>query len=375
MIIFGPLSANPTRVIPNGYTAGNRDPEDRQMAMTAADMAERFSRMTTIDVDRAPTILPFLDRSWEAELLNAEVTTIQNWNLASAEATLATLSRTTAKAAWQTAKEMARTQILFRWTQQAQQGVDIPYLDVVQSPVGDLEKVRAALAAALARQIEDNVVAYLNGLTAYTTAKPAAGDLPKEDGTGSNGNAGKIYSKTYGDATNYIGTDGAPKGTGDTLVKEALRDASVRFQRSDVLTGVGVGTRAPSGLVSFIQPELLRVMADELEDDATGAWAPPERAAAEGPAILRGERYGGTYRGIQLISCNGLAAPTAKGTWPFYIFTREAVAYARSMTILQNLTPQTNQDKPVYNQKVLMFFGRQLINSHLIMKPQIKTQP
>jgi len=345
------------------------------MAMDKADMEQRFSRRTTVDVDRSPTVLALLDRGWQDELLEAEQTTIQNWNLASADATVAALTRAGAKAAWQAAKEMARTQIVFSWTQQAQQGVDVPYLDVVQSPVPTLNKVRAALAAALSRQIEDNIVAYLNGLATYTTAAPAAGDLPAEAGNGPNGNAGKIWSKSYGDGSNYISVAGEPKGTGASLVKQALRDASVRFQRTNVLTGVGVGTTQPSQPVCLLQPELLRVMADDMEDEASGAWSPPERAAAEGPAILRGPRYGGTYRGIMLVSSNGLPAPSAKGSWPFYVLCREAVTFARSMAIIQNLTPQTNQTGPTYISRALMFFGRQLVNAHLAVKPTIKTEP
>jgi len=345
------------------------------MAMDKADMEARFSRRTTVDVDTSPTVLALLDRSWQDELLDAEQTTIQNWNLASADPTIGALTRDSAKAAWASAKEMARTQIVFSWSRQSQQGVDVPYLDVVQSPVPTLNKVRAALAAALSREIEEDVVAYLNGLATYATAAPAKGDLPTEAGDGPNGNAGKIFTKSYGDASNYISVAGDPKGTGAKLVKQALRDASVRFMRTNVLTGVGVGTPQPSQPVALMQPELVRVMADEMEDDASGAWSPPERAAAEGPAIIRGPRYGGTYRGIMLVASNGLAAPAAKGSWPFYVLCREAVTFARSMAIVQNLTPQTNQTGPTYISRALMFYGRQLVNAHLAVKPTIKTEP
>lgn len=345
------------------------------MAMTAADMRQWFSARTTVDLERRPTILPFFDRSWQAELLMNEQTTIQNWNLANAAPTEQSgFTRAQAKAAWQASKELARTQIVHKWTEQEQSAVDVPNLDMIQSPVRDLEKTRAAIATQLATKIEDNTVAYLTGLTSVEigTAFNAAAN-PNEGGTGPNGNAGSIRKMTLGTNTNSIDMNGVPANdTARDLIRLAIRRASTYFMRQLVLTGVGVGNQRPSGLVAFMQPELLSVFADSMEDASGGAWARPEQAAAEGPSILRTERYAGRYRGVDVVGTPALPAPAAAGTnWAFFIMTREAVAFSRSNPVIQMLTPSTNQAAPVYRLRQLVWFGRQLVNRHLIMRVEI----
>ena len=59
--------------------------------------------------------------------------------------------------------------------------------------------------------------------------------------------------------------------------------------------------------------------------------------------------------------------------WLFHVMSREAVTLAMSRTIMQTLSPETNQAKPVHNMKSLVWFGRQLINSHLLVQVRINS--
>ena len=345
-------------------------------SINAADVNVIHSTMTAITLERAPMLAMLCDRQFEGELSSARSTIINIPDLSATAA--ASRGRTDA---YDDRSELGAQQTVHEIDKHYESGYKISYIDQIEVPWNAVAQANEAVASALMTTIDDQINTYWAGLTTKTITTPstdwAAADLPKDDGSGNNTNAGSIAQFVYGTTGNIIPNTGVPSSdAAGAFVRDFLAAVSLRFERRNVWSGNYIGGSAdPQRAFCVLPPELVKVLSDDLATQ-NYHWDELTSSLLRGPSILSTIKYHGTLYGIEIMSSNALPIPTgnASGTpWKFYAGTPRATALSVRPMFESTWSAQQNQTEPFAEVNRLADFGIQLINHDLLVEGQIKT--
>ena len=296
--------------------------------------------------------------------------------------------RAAAHADWAASKEYSGDTVTWALDQHSRASVKMRRLDVFQSPVLSVERARQDVSNKIMSAVTSNVVKYMTNLT--THAQGAAAD------PAANGGAGSIMALpewgAYTSDTNGAFVDhatGEPVSAGATgsgtnmdigyRIASGLRSASVVLARARItrnqgenISGGGVGS--PFALMA---PEIERAFVDWLESKGLGLESVDEPAIREG--MVGGDTgslpdASGTYRGILIVASPDIPKPSAAADgWPVWVGTDRAVSVGELEPVVQVLSPAENQTSPNWETREALDYGRQLVNSGLILRATVNS--
>lgn len=359
-----------------------------QAVFSGTDLDQGMAREAQLVIDRAGTLTRFFDRSQEAEVRSRDNAIIDNYHFevdGAAASSMALVDRDF-KDDFQASKEFSLSQQSWKIDQSAENSFRVYERDTKRSGRG---ATRIADGAQHMRNLavayrEDNALAYMNGLSTYSTVQPTADDLPKLDNTGTNGNAGSIFTVTIGEAENTISPEGELNGNANaqnataTALLNGLTALRTRVRRRNVgLTEEGSVIGMDPGTFMFLcPPEVGRAYNEALRN-----------RRIEGEQLNR-QLYSmlGTFAEdafefqlSNLASFSSTALPVpASDTAGFtsYLMTNKAIRYGEEPVDFWSQSPKsrggTNEGK-FYSYHQVLEFGRKLVNPECIIKVIIRT--
>lgn len=314
-------------------------------AQADQELVESFSAATTIDLHRLSVWETLCDTSYDQT--GVFRTVIQDPTYGN-EVTTPTAGR---GGAWKASKGVASSAINLVRDQEYEVVSEVPYEDPIQAPWPILEQNRQDAAAKTAIFIDDNIAAYVAGLT-Y-----AAGD--KFSVGSGNANALTLTGPDY------------EKGNGGRLVETAIDQAALRFYRKNI-QGISVGGGQPGMLFAVMAPEVFRVLRQDLQDRRLD-WDMLTDQMFDN-RIRSTAAWSGRLYGIDIIVTNSLSVPASGSDWKIYFGTRKAIASAMNgPSINQILTPQTNQTSRSWVMRQHGYFGRVRVNPQLLEECTLNT--
>lgn len=354
---------------------------------SGTDLDQAMQTVAQTVLDRAPSILSLFSRRLEARARVSDNVILDNYHFDVDGAKASTILPVvrSEKDNYDPTSEFSLSQQSFKIDKGHESGFRVYLNDIMRSTRG-----RARVAdgseymrneAALAR--ENDLIAYLAALSAYTTPEPAAGDLPKLDNTGDNGNAGKIFEVTVGAAANTLssvdgeinGNDTAKKATARALV-DGLSRLRLRMERR-YLAGNSRMIGAGPGMMSLLlPPEVARAYVDAMEildirNDEAQAQALRDMGAFQSEALR------GVLKDIGFYSRTALPVPASAGAgYTGYLIGMNAVEYAENYVRFWSTAPKELggvNDGPYYEYKQRAEWGRKLVNPEFIMRVKFRS--
>jgi len=344
--------------------------------INAADVNTVHSMMTAITFIRGQSLAGLCSRAFEGDLANARSTVIHLPNLS------ATVPASRGRNdAYDNRSELGATQIKHEIDQHYESGFKISYIDEIEVPWATVAQAEEAMTANMAKQIDDQIWAYIAALTTKTlTSKTlafAAGDTTKEDGSGDNGNAGKVGLFSYGSDNNDIPATGVPESnTARGYIYQFLNDVLLRFRRRNVSMGVNIGGDARYNEVfAVFPPELVDVLVDDMAAK-NYHWDELTSTIVRNRAILETAQYTGAVNGIRVFASNAIPAPTESKTtakWKFFAGTPAALLLSIRPQLRAMWDATTNQTEPYRESNLICDFGIDLLNRELLIMGSINT--
>ena len=327
---------------------------------TDTNFVQRWSAETTIAFLRNLTIGRRVNRTWDAEVQNAEQTSIQNPNYN------VSATAPARKAAWGTPNEPSALKIDLAMDQISRVENMLYVEDEVENAVRDYRsRLQTVSMAAISKAYEDNLVAYMLALTASSKAAD-------------NGNAGGIteIAQAGGNSVGFTPGTGKPFGTAaqqaqaQQWIIDFLTDTKVALNRADVpqadAAGSVIGGNSGGNFWCYMPVELYAYgLAPWLEDKGLSLDITAQVIQNVG---VFGSAFAGTVRGFDLFVTNALpAAATKAASWNMLAGTDAAVA--APMRAMRNYVREpANSSAERYEFRHTVTFGRQLINSKLLIR-------
>lgn len=349
-------------------------------------LAVTYSANTVAELRRRTVLLMATDRTWDGagrtqSAVPIRVPDAQTDNVERTDITGSAVNRAKVDRDWAGGRGITSAQVVLGYNNEFRRNSIIGQLDQNQSPINELNKEQEEIVGELARDREQALADYINGLATRSTITPAAADYPNAAGTASNGNGGKVYAAKFGDATDHVNPDGSvttPKAGG--LVEQVLEEGHAILTDNNYLQGGGItSTGDTSDMVyAFMHPRLAKVLIQSLRSQ--GLYL--ERLTADvlgldsmGPRVSGSRAYAGTYAGITIMTST---LPTFRATastdWPVWVMTNKAIAWTDGQVVTQVLTPESNQLRPVYEIKHQQFAGYQLVQKEAILKLSVASK-
>lgn len=349
--------------------------------ITTNQLETSYSPVSVAELRRQTVLGMIVDRTWDGAGTSQDSVRIRvpdAWsdNVEQVTITGSASNRAQADRDWGTGQGITAAQVILQQDLEVRHIRQAGRLDIRQSPINELEKMRQEIVGELNRHKEQTLANYIAGLTTRSTSLPVAADYPNADATAANGNAGKPYGKTFGVAgTDFIKPDGEPStDKAKKLVAELLEDAHLQFrvtdyQRNGGLTSMG---RMSKAIYAFMHPVIARVLVRGLRDE--GIYLESINATTRGfddsgPRVNGSMDYEGTYAGLHIITTTlpSLRAPTdGSKPWPVWVMSNEAIAWTDGPILTQVLTPQTNQNGPTWQLRQIQEYGYQLVQKEAI---------
>ena len=283
--------------------------------------------------------------------------------------------------AWADGTDITSAHVILTQGREARAISHLGRKDVDQSPIAELDKERNEQVGELARNKEDKLAEYIDGLATTTNVVPAAADYPNPQGTGSNGNGGKVYAETVGTAgTGFIDTSGTPKRNADARIPtNILKKARLTMVRNDYLRGGDITSMGDRNdmVYAFMAPEIAQVLLDDIEESRNFSTTLTENVLGlddNGPRLNGNNAYEGTYRGIHVMtSTNAVFGGGGRDVpWKIWVLSARAIASTDGEVLTQILTPQNNQNGPVYTIRQVQEYGFQLVQRAALLKFDIR---
>ena len=326
---------------------------------TDTNFVQRWSAETTIAFLRNLTIGRRVNRAWDAEVQNAEKTSIQNPNYN------VSATAPARKAAWGTPNEPEALKIDLDMDQIARVENMLYVEDEVENAVRSYRtRLQTVSMAAISKAYEDNLVAYMLGLTASAKASD-------------NGNAGGIteIAQAGGTSVGFTPGTGKPFGTAaqqaqaQQWIIDFLTDTKVMLNRADVPQMDAAGSVIGGNPGSF-----WCAMPVELYAYGLAPWLENKGLSLDITAqVIReigvfGSAFAGRVRGFDLFVTNALPKAATKGdSWNMIAATDAAVA--APMRAMRNyVRDPANASAERYEFRHTVTYGRQLINSKLLVR-------
>ena len=345
------------------------------------DLDQAMQRLAQIELNRPTSIMTLFDRSEQERALTHDNVIVDNYHFdvdGNTASTMAVATRTE-KADYQTPKEFSLSQQSWKISEGGENSFKMYKNDIRRSSRG---RQRILDGSAQMRSNgdtsrEDDLVKYLDALTTYTTANPAAANLPKLDNTGPNGNAGAIFAATIGAAANTISNvNGALNGnatqklaTANALIDHFL-DMLTRMYRRSVINGVAIGPD-PGAVGAIMPPEVARAYLEamkllDINNEAIN------RDIYQDAGIFTSEMFRGTLFKIPFAAVPALPLPaSATAGFDFYFISPRAVHYAEDGPYFWSQTPREEggvNEGPYFSYHQRFEWGRKLINRELLIK-------
>ena len=359
-------------------------------AFTGTDLDQAFSARFAAVLARTPTIVRMLNRNWESDARNNENVTIDNLDLerdGEGASTIVVADRgggtmAAAEAAfkqdYQDPSEFNVNQQTWRIDQGGENSFKMYDKDIRRTRRGR-GRINAGVAKLQSNALlyrEDNIVAYMGALETYATDDPAADDLPKDDNSGTNGNAGSIHATTIGSGNQALLTNGVPRTSGATDVfLTGLEDLRLRLQDTNIIGGelIAGDLGAP---VLLVRPEVLRGFINMLRNAKVTAESLNislyQSMAAFGTALEQDR-----LMDLNIVVSQALPKP-ASNTAGFvsYLFTPQAITYADDVPNFWSQAPRANgglNPGPFFSYHQVFSFGRKLVNANQIIEVTFAT--
>ena len=381
-------------------------PPDR---LTLASLRQSMTTASVAELRRMPMLLSLCDWSHQDDLIRAvNAAALKGQNDAivyidippkrvsdsAGQVTTTKISGSAANRAkrsadWEDQENQKRWQAYWELDYQLRCADAIRFPDQLEAMVPPVQRTRTHQVANLQEQEESLMLDYLFALA--TTPRFGSGriaaDLPVSPipaGDVPNRNAGKVYTKTFGSATDKITSAGTPATTTAAgLVLEAIKHARLILQLAHVRGGKSIFGTPPGTAFIFLHPLLVEVFYADLEDNPGAAELTDLSrslmglgAAATGPSLLGSDDYEGSYRGIHIMSSawDRLIPSDVSGSetnWRIPIICQSSIAGARGNTIMQLLTPGIHQTKPGWSIRHLHEMSFQLLQCEGVMMFEI----
>lgn len=359
-------------------------------AFSGTDLDQAMQNAARLELDRAPTLSAFFDRSQEARLRTSDNVIIDNYHFevdGNKASTIVWADRPNEKADYQTPSEFSLSQQTMKIDQGGENSFKMFRNDIERSSRGrqriadGSQKMRNLAVAAR----EDNLVSYMDSLATYTTDEPKAADLPRLGNNGDNGNAGKIYATTVGVAANtvsattgaLVGNAAAQTATATALV-EALADLKLRIRRRNV--GVNEEGRVigmdPGNFAFVCPPEIGRSFTTAMRL----LEVPNEQLNRElyrNMAAFADAAFEFQINGIPSFSSTALPRPSsATDGYDCYFLTNKAIFYGEMQASFWSQAPRQAggvNDGPFYSYHQLFEWGRKMVNNECIIKVTVRS--
>lgn len=369
--------------------------------LTEADYAVLYDRLTTVELQEAGGLRALCNTTYleEAAAMPGHQRVIQDVEFGTAGTVREFVGRPNFAGMWGPAQSVEAAQIKINVDRQLVAG-PIGVLDYdEQNGLFDLDgRGRAKMSNNLDVRISHGIADYLAGLATFSTYDPVADDLPKDDGSGANGNAGKVFTAgRVGPAVaanigingdRATATFGQPLGNEAVAmvgkaIDELLRYSALRFEHIYAMNQNQIGP-AVGSFWSMSDPAVVdcyaRYLLEELDSELvkdTGVFS------AETPRIFSTMAYKGRRYGIDIMSLPTPklqpaqdSAATKKAGFPIYIGTNMAVTCAVE-PVATSVTPASitagiaGLQPGVTTVGQHCYWGRGLVNSQLLMKATV----
>jgi len=355
---------------------------------TGSDLDHMMTAMLQSLRDDTPSMTQVFNRGLETDMRNNEFATvdvIMTEEDGGSPNTLIVRDRSSDLAAdyLSSLKEFDVGQIRVEINKGGENGFSIKRRDIRRAPA----RSRARIAA-MNRQMMNNallsrekgVIDYMSALDTYTTEVPATADKPNRSNTGSNNNAGKIYSKTIGSnsGANYAAlssVNGAPiqKGTSDfvDVFMTGLEDLCLRLLETNVTDGMSIAGTMGDTVTLWVPHRVVRGMQTGLRrknlygDNLTANLYMSARAFGMG---MRKEELAD----INVVGTKAIANPTtATGGYTGFLMTGNAIYYGEADVESWSEAPTSEGGivpGPRYHYRQAWEYGYGLINSDQLIK-------
>lgn len=360
----------------------------QRAVFSGTDLDQGMAREAQLVLDRAPTLSMFFDRSQEAEVRTKDNAIIDNYHFdvdGAAASTMALVS-VTEKQDFLPSKEFSISQQSWKMDQFSENTFRVYESDTKRSGrgnarVSDGSQHMRNLAVAYR---EDNILAYMNALSTYSTTAPGADDLPKLDNSGANGNAGSIHTVTLGAAANTVDAEGALNGnnsaqqaTADALIN-GLASLRTRIRRRNVgITEEGSVIGTDPGTFAFLcPPEVGRSYNEALRiRRLQGEQLNRQLYASMGTFVDKAFEF--QINNLASFSSTALPVPaTATGGFTCYLLTNKAIRYAEEDVMFWSQAPNSRggvNPGPFYSYHQRLGFARKLVNPECMIKVIVRT--
>jgi len=231
--------------------------------------------------------------------------------------------------------------------------------------------------ALLAR--DDNFVAYLGGLSAYTTSAPKAGDLSTRDGqaAGPNNNAGKIFSTSIASDSgkNALVLDGSVGANFLDTFLGTLESLQTRLIRRFQIGGETIAGESPGMFALLVPPEVLAGVRTALR-----ARADSKILSELGIQLFRDftafvDSYNeDRFSGFGMIATPSLTFPASAGTATSFLMTPNALMTAVDEDQFWSDSPRSEGGVlggPFFEWHQVFSYGRQLCDAEQLIKLQL----
>jgi len=344
-------------------------------ALANAQVSNLFSTTTTVNFKRRSSLLSFSTQAHEAEIQNNYGAYIQVPDLTATAAAERGVGDN-----WDARSELSANQVGITVSKHRENGFKIRYNTANEVPFDVMAQGNESMDIDMGNAMEDDFHAYLAGLTTKTVTQPgaafAAADAPKADGTGDNGNAGKIVARKFGSSGNLITMDGTPSGDADGYIWDAIRFALQHFKRLNVRGGRQVGGMLPEDQIYMLLPvELYAVLENWLADKGLD-WDKLNTSIYEMQGVFSTLDFEATIKKVNILTPNVLPAPTrnhANNPWVFYCGFPWATSFHQRPKLRADWGASENQTAPfsVFNQ--LCDYGFQLLQQQGLIRFEIAT--
>ena len=331
------------------------------MAIVAADLEKRYSRRTTIDLERMTIMLQLCSQAFtEGWVAGANTVYIPKPDWAADDtANPAEGIKVTSRSRggnWASFRRVDQDLLAFTRSGGFASSMLIPWEDALELPWPVVERTRVKMRQRLRREIEDGI------FSAITAALAAETDTPN--------------FQAYGDDTNFIsrGTGKVSTTAARGYVYEAIVDFSLKIEESDANSDV---SDAVGQKWCLMPPALFRILRDDIRLGRY-SWDEITRSILAGGSILGGKAWKGRLEEIDIYSWNGVPKPSGVGAntaadrdhnWQMLFGVKAANAAAIRPSLVQYMTPRENQVTPQPGHAVRMVgdYG------YLLLEPNLMT--
>ena len=363
---------------------------NRDTSFSGSDLDIGMAQAAQQVLDEAPSLGRWSNRSQEARMRVNDKVEIDNYHFdvdGTEASTMVFADRPNEKADYQESKEFSISHQIIRVDQGGENSFRSYKKDIERSGRG---RQRVADGSQHLRNLavnarENNMVGYFGSLATYTTKNPVAADLPLLNNNGANGNAGKIYATSFGEAANTVSNvDGALLGDENARTATArafvdgLTNLRLRMRRRNVVlseSGTVIGTD-PGAFAFVCPPEVGRTGVEALRQ----LEIPNEQLNRDiylNSGAFSSEAFAFQISGIPAFVSNSLPVPSsATGGFVCYLMTPNAIYYGEDQVTFWSQAPAEDggiNPGPFYSYHQVFTWGRKLVNPECMIKVTVRT--